>query len=269
MQIRYLLIVVLTVFSPAFTASCAGTQVSRGAADVLVPVADENKLGRQMEPQIADELKFSQNQELQSYINTLGMKVVREAKSRGQVPKGIDFKFTVVDDPKTVNAFAIPGGHIYMYTGLLKAADSEAEIVGVLGHEVAHVTKRHVAQQLVAMYGLDMVASMALGKNAGTLAQLVANVGAQGFMLKHSREAERDADYHGLNYVVWAGYNPQGMASFFEKISGGPQPPEFLSTHPDPADRAAKIRQRIKGLDNPPRYTGAQEWKTKKAAFNL
>lgn len=269
MKTRILVLLLVLSFTPTVTGGCAGTPVARGAADVLVPVADENKLGKEMEPQIAKELKFSQNQELQNYIKTLGQKVVKEARARGEVPKGIKFEFTVVDDPKTINAFAIPGGHIYMYTGLLKAAESEAEVVGVLGHEVAHVTRRHVAQQLVAMYGLDTVTSMALGKDAGTLATLVSNVAAQGAMLKYSREAERDADYHGLNYMVWAGYNPRGFVSFFEKLGGGPSPPEFLSTHPNPANRAAKVRKRIQAMDNPPDYLGAQEWKTKKAAFGL
>lgn len=268
MKIKMWLILVLVVVSPGLT-SCAGTQFGRSAADVLVPVSDENQLGNQMEPQIADELKFSQNQELQSYIKGLGQKIVAQAEERGDVPRGIDFEFTVVDAPDTMNAFAIPGGHIYIFSGLLKAAESEAEIMGVLGHEVAHVTKRHVAQQLVAMYGLEAVTAMALGKDAGTLSKLVSNVATQGFMLKHSREAERDADYHGLNYMVWAGYNPRGFVSFFEKLGGAGAPPEFLSTHPNPDDRAAKVRSRIRAMDNAPDYLGKQEWKSKRASFGL
>lgn len=263
------LILVLFTLTGALQMGCAGSQLSRGAANALVPVADENKLGEQMVPEIEAELKISDNQALQSYIQTMGNKVATEARKRGEVPKGIKFTFTVVDDPKTVNAFAIPGGHIYMYTGLMKAADSEAEIAGVLGHEIAHVTRRHIAQQLVTLYGLDAVMSMALGENPGLIGSLVGNIAGQGYMLKNSRDAERDADQYGVNYMIAAGYNPLGFVSFFSKLGGSGGVPEFLSTHPDPSDRATATRKRIAAMDNVPKYTGKETWQKKRQEFGL
>jgi predicted Zn-dependent protease len=257
------LLLFLTVFS---LVGCAGTQASMTAANVLVPVSEENKLGTQMQGEIEAEAKLHADTELQNYIKTLGGKVVRAAKN--DIPTGIRIQFKVIDDPNTVNAFAIPGGTIYVYTGLLRAASNEAEVVGVLGHEAAHVTRRHVAQQLVTLYGLQTVLDMALGNQPSQVAELVANVAAQGYLLKYSRDHERDADEYGLKYAAGAGYDPHGFANFFKKL-GGAGVPEFLSTHPDPSARASTAESRIEGMSNAPTYTGEEEYKAMKAKFGL
>lgn len=245
---------------------CATSSASIAAANVLVPVSQENSLGLKMQPEIETEAQLSTNAALQSYVQSLGAKVARAAQ--GDMPSGIKMQFKVVDDPKTVNAFAIPGGTIYVYTGLLKAASSEAEVVGVLGHETAHVTRRHVAQQMVTNYGLQSVLDMGLGKNPGLITSTVANVATQGYLLKYSRDHERDADDYGLKYAAAAGFDPHGFANFFKKL-GGSGGPEFLSTHPEPADRASTAQKRIRAMKNPPTYTGEAEFKAKKAEFGL
>lgn len=245
---------------------CASTPASLAAANVLVPVSEENKLGNQMQGEIEAQSKLHANTDLQNYVKSLGAKVVKAAQR--DVPSGIRIQFKVIDDPKTVNAFAIPGGTIYVYTGLLKAASNEAEVVGVLGHEAAHVTRRHVAQQLVTLYGLQTVMDMALGNSPSQMAELVANVAAQGYLLKYSRDHERDADEYGIRYAAGAGYDPHGFANFFKKL-GGAGVPEFLSTHPDPSARASTAETRIDGMNNPPTFTGEEEFKAKKAEFGL
>src|SRR5690606_20571391 len=152
------------------------------------------------------------------------------------VPEGIDIAFKVVRDDQQINAFAIPGGNIYVYTGLLRAVDSEAELLAVLSHEVAHVTERHIAEQLAAQYGLETLAAVALGRDAGVLGQLVGAVAGQGFLLTYSRDHEQEADAVGLGYETRAGWDPNGYVTFFEELAelegSGGWVPSFLQTHP-------------------------------------
>lgn len=261
---RPLLLALLVSFVVPVSTGCGGP-ANEAAADVLIPIEEENRLGQQMRAELEKELTIHSNAELQSYVKGLGQKAARGAGN--QTPKGIKYDFIVVDDDKTVNAFAIPGGSIYVYTGLLKKASSEAEVMGVLGHEVAHVTNRHVAQRLVAIYGVSALAGIALGENPSTLAQIVANVAANGFLLKYSRDAEREADRYGVAFSARAGYDPNGFISFFKKMEGGG--PAFLASHPAPAERVENTRKVIGQLTNPPTYTGAEVYAQKKAQFGL
>ena len=236
---------------------CSGVQSALGvvedtAASVLLPIDQELALGVQLRAELASELTVHADPELQAYIQALGQQVVAAATDRD--PRVV-FTFTVVDDPATVNAFAIPGGHIYMYTGLMRAAENEAEIMAVLSHEVAHVTKRHVAERLVAAYGIDAVTQMALGRSPGMVSQLVAEVAATGVLLRYSRAAETESDEVGFEYLVRTGYSPTGFVTFFAKLEGGNQPPQFMSTHPDPSNRVAAARARIAARSNLPTRT--------------
>ncbi len=239
----------MTIFAMIFalaSSGCAtGKSPGRAIADTLLPISQENELGKQMSAEVEKELTLSNDEEINKWIRGLGMEVVAAARDRGDIPDGINFTFKVVEDDDTINAFALPGGYIYMYTGLLKAASNEAEIVGVLGHEVAHVTKRHIAKRLVAAYGASAIASIALGKNPGLLGELVAGVLANGYLLKHSRDAERESDAVGIWYTVDAGYTPIGYVSFFTKLAESPSPPALISSHPNPAERVANARKAI------------------------
>ena len=188
--------------------------------------------------------------------------MVKAAKARGEIPDGIKFTFKVIDDDETVNAFALPGGYIYFYTGLMKAADNEAEIVGVMGHEVAHVTQRHIAQRLVQTYGVQAVVSMAGGENADLLTQLATSVAAQGLLLTYSRDHERDADNHGLPFVIGAGYDPNGFVTFFEKLAamGGPNNAllTIFASHPHPEERLENAKRFISIQKDLPTKTAAE-----------
>lgn len=215
-------------------------------ADAVVPVSQERDLGKQMSAEVEKDLKLSKNQAINDWIDNLGQRVVRKAAN--DVPKGIQFTFKVVDDPQTVNAFALPGGYIYVYTGLLKKAENEAEIVAVIGHEVAHVTQRHIAKRLTTMYGVSTIASLALGNNPSQIAEIAAGVVANGYLLKHSRDAERDADAVGIRYTVAMGYTPRGYVTFFRKLAEEPQPPVFLSSHPNPKERVRNAQAAIKKM---------------------
>lgn len=250
------------------TATFVGCSTTRGplgagmdaAANRLFPVEQEVQMGAQMSAEVEKELKLSQDQELVAYVRSIGERLV--AAAGADVPPGITYTFKVVDDDATVNAFAMPGGYIYIYTGLLRLAESEAELAGVMGHEVAHVTRRHIAEQLVAQYGLQTVIGLALGQEAGILGQLASAAAGQGFLLKYSRDHEREADHYGIAYEAQAGWNPEGFVVFFQKMEqlGGSGVPTFLLTHPAPAERLENAQERIAELGGVPQEWGRERY---------
>lgn len=250
---------ILALAVPASMTGCATTGAAGTATDtatnVLLPPREEVRLGRKMARDVNKELSYHSDPAVQDYIRDLGNRIARHADT----PDPIQYTFRVVDDDEQINAFAMPGGYIYVYSGLMKAAENEAELAAVMSHEIAHVTKRHVAERLVAAYGLQALSNAALGENPGLVKQLVATVTAQGFLLKYSRDHERQADKVGFDYLVSAGYSPMGFVTFFEKISGGPRPPEFLSSHPAPKNRIEAARERIRALGDVPQKTNKRQ----------
>jgi len=237
---------------------CASVQrtADKGTAalgEALLPVSEEVKLGNQLAAQVNQEEKILDNDQVQRYVDQVGQRIVKAA---GKDAQGMKYSFTVIDEPNQVNAFALPGGHIYVYSGLIRAADSEAELASVLGHEVGHVTERHAAQALGAQFGLQTLASLALGQNPGMIEQLAAGIAAQGYMSRHSRDAERESDSKGLQYMMKAGYDPAAMPVFFrklQKMSGGDPNAfeQFFASHPAPGERATTISNAIKAKGNP------------------
>ena len=147
-------------------------------------------------------------------------------------------------DQDVLNAFAVPGGYIYVYTGLIKYLDKEDDLAGVLAHEIAHVDQRHSTQQLQKAYGLQILLSVALGNNPGQLEQIAAALAGNLATLKFSREAEKEADEYSVYYLDDTDYACNGAYSFFQKLINSDEAgdtPAFLSTHPDPKDRIQDI----------------------------
>lgn len=241
----------------ASVTSCAGVQ--RAAADALVPVSEENKLGRQLSAEVEKKLKLHGDREVQQYVERVGRRIAAKA---ADTPEGIKYTFRVIDDDKQVNAFALPGGYIYVFTGLMKLAGDEAELASVIGHEIAHVSQRHVAERLVTQYGLQTVLALALGENPGLLAQIVAQLAATGALLTYTREQESEADLRGVPYAVAAGYDPQGFIRLFTKLKKGEGPAfsQFLSDHPLPSARIEATQARIARMKNPPDETNKAEY---------
>ncbi|MEC9477380.1 MAG: M48 family metallopeptidase [Planctomycetota bacterium] len=164
---------------------------------------------------------------------------------------GMDPKIVVVENDE-VNAYCLPGGFITMNTGLLRAAEGPDEVAGVLAHEIAHATLRHGVKQLAQTLTLVTAIQVVLGDASGVLA--LGTEGAE-FLVRqgYSRDHEREADLEGLRIVIAAGWNPEAMAAFFEKLArqnDGRSPPAWFSTHPDPGQRASTIRQHA--AQNPP-----------------
>jgi len=242
-------------------AGCSVTSpVTEAAANMFVPVSQENQMGQQMSAEVEQELPILQDPELNAYVSEITAELLAAADD---IPEGLEFTVKIVDDPNQINAFAIPGGNIYVYTGLLRAADSEAELASVLAHEIAHVTQRHIAERMVTQLGLQTVVALALGQNAGLLTQLASSIGAQGFLLKHSRDAERESDEVGMRYVVQAGYDPHGYVSFFSKLADmqqGGGMPTILQTHPDPEERVENAEELIAEMETVPQFTGRERY---------
>lgn len=247
-DMKHRLAIILVLLFPLVgcsTTKGAAGKANRAAADALIPPKKEEALGKKFSAQTNEELTLLEDPEVEKYVTQLGKAAVKAAGD--EVPDGIEFEFHVVDEPETVNAFAGPGGQIYFYTGLLLEADNTAEVMGVMAHEVAHVTERHVAERMVTMYGVQALADAAVGENPGLLTKLGTSVAAKGFLLKYSRDAEREADRSGFHYIARSPYDPAGMQSFFRKLEGkGASPPTFLSSHPNPEDRAAFVKNMIR-----------------------
>ena len=234
----------------ALAANCSLTaqlpEAEIAVAKALVSDEQENQLGLQFHQELeAQGIKLSKDPVVTKYAEGLLAQLTPYAKK----DRDTEWHVHVIDDPKTVNAFATPGGHLYVYTGLLLTADNESEVVGVLAHEVGHVVRRHSARQLVSQYGLQTIAAVALGENPNMLKQIGAAVVSNGTLLAHSRADENEADVCAVRYSAAAGYDPRGIAMFFRKLpakSGSLNKVlTYLQTHPATADRIENVNQVI------------------------
>src|SRR5438552_14741336 len=182
---------------------------------------------------------------LNDYVNRVGRKLANTPEARAS---GFPFTFEVVADP-SINAFALPGGPMFINTGLLKAVDNEAELAGVMGHEMSHVILRHGTNQASKAQAIQLPlmlgSRIAGGSMLGRLGQLGIGLGANSVLLKFSRSAESQADLMGSHLMAESGYDPMQMARFFEKLNaqGGGRTMQFLSDHPNPDNREKAIEE--------------------------
>lgn len=215
----------------------------------------EVAMGLQSAPQMAQEYGGLYNDnEVQQQAKAVGYKLVKqvddEMKGKG-VAVPYQFDFHVLADDQTVNAFALPGGQIFITVGLLKRLKSEDQLAGVLGHEVGHVIHRHSAQQMAKSdFYQGLVGAVATattndyGMGGGQIAQYVAQIQE----MKFGRNDELQSDKFGVQYMVKANYNPNAMIEVMEILAeagGGKQRDEFMSSHPSPENRIAKIKEHI------------------------
>lgn len=253
------------------TASCTLTErrdTEKLIAGALISDDQEFQLGLQVHEQLKKEnTKFLENPTVEIYVESLARKLLVSANKE----RPMEWKWFVIDDPATVNAFATPGGRIYVYTGLLLAAENEAEIVGVLGHEMGHVVGRHSARQLVGAYGLETVINMALGKDAADVAKITAGLAGKTAQLAYGRDNEHEADVYGARYASAAGYDPRGLATFFEKLKAkyGDSGPvlAFFSTHPSTSERINNVTAQIASENLTGKELGVDSLKSVQAAL--
>jgi beta-barrel assembly-enhancing protease len=215
---------------------------------------EDVQLGREAAAEVEKQLPVLRDAQVSSYVDRVGQRLVRAIPSEFRHP-GFTYRFQVVD-LSDINAFALPGGPMYLNRGMLQAAGSEAEIAGVMAHEISHVALRHGTAQAsrAQNYQIGAVAGAILGAIiGGTAGQVVAEGSQFGLgvhFLRYSRAYERDADLLGSQIMARAGYDPRAMASMFETIQkqGGRGGPEWLSSHPNPGNRSAAIQEEARSL---------------------
>ena len=203
-------------------------------------IEKEVRLGRQIAAEVDRQAKFVDDPVITEYVNRVGQNIVLHSDSK------VPFTIKVIDSDE-VNAFALPGGFFYVNRGLLLAADNEAELAGVMAHEIAHVAARHAVENQTKASLLEYAAiggSIFLGGIPGLVFQNTAGIGLLGMFMKFSRSAEEEADKLGVQYMYAAGYDPGAMATMFEKLEAkNKKKPGFIarafSTHPAPPDRRA------------------------------
>ena len=225
-------------------------------ADAVLSKSDEAQIGRAIMQQIRRSGQLVEDPQVNEYINDIGHRIAAHANDGDH-----RFTFFVIDEP-SVNAFALPGGYIGVHTGLIEATRGEDELAGVLAHEVAHVTQRHIARAIHAgqrqsilttalMLGAMIAGAAGAGGDVVQGAMAVAQGSAAQQQINFTRSNEYEADRVGIESLAEAGFDPMGMATFFEVISRGTRPiesrvPEFLRTHPVGAARIAEARSRAR-----------------------
>ncbi len=238
----YFLMIVFSVFS----ISCTVVQNANIFTD-----KDDVQLGQQVVTEINANAKeypiFKGDPSLKLYLNE---RIFQHILNSPSVKKKnvFQYKIEIIDRPDVMNAFALPGGNIYIYTGLLKYLDSEAALAGVIAHEIAHAEKRHATKRMTQYYGASILVSLILGKNPSQLSEIVSNLFVGAAFLANSRANEDEADASSVEYLRGTRYYPGAVKFFFEKmqadnlITGKSSKIEvFLSTHPDPIDRINTI----------------------------
>ena len=224
-----------------FLFSCAVNPVTGRREFMLLNEQDEIAMGRSTDPQIVQTYGVYEDRDLGPYIGALG----RSMGGISHRPQ-LTYEFKVMDSP-VINAFAVPGGYVYLTRGILAYLNSEAELAGVVGHEIGHITARHSAQQYskaqMAQLGLGLgsLVSPTFGRFAGLAAQ-----GVGVLFLKFSRDNEREADSLGVEYSSKSGYDAREMARFFTTLNNMHESkegslPDFLSTHPNPENRVGAV----------------------------
>jgi len=217
----------------------------------LLPTEKEIEIGRSYVPLAINENDGRYpDKEVQAYVENLGKLIAKHT------PRKLDYQFYVVNSQE-INAFALPGGFIFVNRGLILALNKEDELVGVLAHELAHVNARHHARFLEKVFGLNLLltisAILVSDKEYGRLLMNIGQIGAVLISLKWSRDQEREADRYGVVFTYKAGYDPRGLLDtfkIFKKLSKSKsRPPEWLLTHPLPETRIKEVSQLIAKLD--------------------
>jgi len=218
---------------------------------IMVSPQQELALGYQSAKQVLQTEKISSDPQKNAMVKRIGERIAQVATAQYPIAKNFAWEFFVIDKDDEANAFCLPGGKVFVYTGIFKYAANDDELAAVMGHEIGHALARHGAErmssgQLAQISGQVLGAVMqSRGEPTQTAAVMQAfGIGTQlGIMLPHSRTQEYEADHIGLVLAAQSGYNPQAALSFWQKFgNSGQTPPEYLSTHPAPSNRIAQIK---------------------------
>ncbi len=222
---------------------------------------EEMKMGEQVHQELLKQIRLVEDRSINDYVNRLGQSLARRSE-RPNIP----WRFYVVND-KTLNAFATLGGRVYVHTGLIAATTNEAQLASVIGHEIGHIVGRHGLENVKRASGLKtqgtvigatILGAILGGQQGAEAGMALGSLVAGGFLMKHSREAEREADFLGLYNIKNSGYNTAGMVEMFQMLQqaskgGGNSLGSILASHPDPREREAntkvEIQQHLQGTE--------------------
>ena len=245
-RLAYMSLLLPTLALGSGLGSCARNPVTGKSELSLVSESQEIQMGQEAAKEVAQTIGIYNDQKLNDYVSSIG-KAIAVNSERPNLP----WEFHVVDDA-SVNAFALPGGFIYVTRGLMGTINDEAELATVVGHEIGHVTNRHSVQQIskaqLAQLGLGI--GSILSSDIARFGQL-ASAGLSVLFLKYSRDAENQADQAGFRYALKQGYDVREMSKVFETLdrlsqaSGGGKLPEWLATHPNPGNRIEHIEKML------------------------
>lgn len=264
-RLLLVLALVAAVLTPAAQAQAKRRNLPKPGWNLFSKEQDI-EIGREFSKQVEQQFVVVQNREITDYVNRIGNRLVE----KGELEK-YPFFFKVVQED-SINAFALPGGPMYVHTGLLGAVENEAQLAGVLAHELSHVVLRHGTNQASRAQFAQLGALLAGaviggGSLTGQLAQLGIGLGANSILLKYSRNAESDADLLGAYTMAKAGYNPVEMARFFEKLEAqrkGKTPKLveiFTASHPNPGNRVKAIEEQLPFMPRGPYNAGEGDLK--------
>lgn len=226
----------LPLFLPFLMVSCAYLQPYILDFNIVSP-AEERQLGAQLQEEVGKQMKVIETPQ-SARVTGLGQRLV------AQLPKkDFDYKFFMVED-SSPNAFTIPGGNIYVHTGLFKLVDTDDELAGVLAHEIGHAYERHPTKSISRAYGTQYLTDMIFGKEKAKAKNLVYLITQGGLLTRYSREDEKEADEIGYFLLQKAGISSEGLIQFLKKMQGlerGRTSLPFLSSHPPTPERIAHL----------------------------
>lgn len=221
---------------PVAAALLAAACATLGGAN-YVSLEEEWQLGRELEADLRGRLDLVSDATLRNYVNQVGQRMVQQT-TMGDLP----WRFHVVRDDE-INAFNVPGGLVYVHTGLLARAGSAAEFAGALAHEIGHGIARHGTRRYSQQQEANLLASILLGSNPGAVAQIGAQIAAAGAFARFSRADEREADELAVQLMAETGYDPEGLARLLERLmQEGAGGGGFFSSHPNPEERVRNVR---------------------------
>lgn len=234
-------------FLVLITVSLFGACKRDGGGINIFTLQQDRELGMQLANEIAANpaeypiLPYQGNEQAYEYLYSMRDAILASDEIRHR--DEFAWELSIIQDDNTLNAFAAPGGYMYVYTGLIKFLDRADDLAGVVGHEIAHADQRHSTKQLTQQYGISTLSTLLLGENPGLLGEIATGL----VSLSFSRADETDADEHSVDYLCDTEYASNGAAGFFQKLLDSGQTggtPAFLSTHPNPDNRVDKINER-------------------------
>jgi Zn-dependent protease with chaperone function len=222
---------------------CAFNPITGQQELMLFPEKQDLEIGKQYAPEIEKELGGKiEDEDLQNYIDSVGQKIARISHKPDW-----EYHYVALND-KQINAFALPGGYIFITKGMLEKLQSEAQLAAILAHETAHVVARDTSNAISNQIGIGLLLAAATSGQSSEAVMTAAEFSRRIISLRYSRQDEREADIAGLDYMVVAGYNPYGIIETMQMLEDQPKErvAEFLSSHPPPENRIAYLSQRIK-----------------------